>query len=124
MGNLTLKMLSHNLIFNYVPAFDERNDIDGQVNHSQKTAKIAVRDDTGLVKPLSGIFVVTLHELFHHVDDATGHELFTDKDKETSEQRELALSAFCELLAHIMMENNLINPTFMKKLKNAMDKVG
>jgi hypothetical protein len=119
----TLKVSAHKMTIKLVKRMMETEDREAHLDTQVKEALVSIMSDTGRRKPLSNILVTIAHEIAHEMDYCTGHEVFCDNNDEQRDIKENALDALCETAIQVLLDNNLLNPTWIKAVKDEINRV-
>lgn len=116
-----LRILSNDIEINFPCEFDD-SDQTGESDFERCEIKITGRH-RNKKRSLPNVIQTIFHELSHHIDELTGHEIWTDEDKELDAAKEKALDAFLNILIYVLLENNLLNPDWVGEIEEILGDV-
>jgi len=82
--------------------------------------KIGLYLSDGRKMPWEKVLHTIFHEMSHMADEVTRQETWTDDDIAVDAAKENALDAFWSVMLAWMLENHLLNPLFLERVKKAV----
>ncbi len=92
-----IKVGAHDVTIKYPYKFTERFDQYAQCDNGLDEIKIQVVDAGGMEFPELPILVSLMHELYHRIDNITGHLIFNNKEE--------AVVGHSEMMIQVLLDN-------------------
>ncbi len=92
-----LKIGAHDVKICYPYQFKERIDFMAQCDNDADEIRINAHDPGSVERPEVNILVSLMHELYHRIDNVSGHHVFDDNEK--------AICGHTEMMVQVLLDN-------------------